>query len=177
MSINLLPQQHREEKKFVAFVNEIFFGVFAILMFMIIAEILFYAYNTKLESKVAAATQKISAIVTDISSYSELSGKLDKVQAKTTKMYNLKNNPVPQSQVLALISQSVTDSIQLTSISSDLENNLVTVTGIAKSADSLNLMQSALRKDEMVKEVSFVLDSSSAADQYIFTTKIKLGDK
>lgn len=177
MSINLLPQQHREEKKFVAFVNEIFFGVFAILMFMIIAEILFYAYNTKLGGKVATATQKISAIATDISSYSELSGKLDKVQAKTTTMYNLKNNPVPQSQVLALISQSVADSIQLTSISSDLENSLVTVTGVAKSADSLSLMQSKLQTDTMVKEVSLVLDSSSTTERYIFTTKIKLGDK
>lgn len=175
MSINLLPQQHTEEKKFVAFVNEIFFGVFAILMFMIIAEILFYAYNTKLESKVTASTQKISALVTDISSYSGISEKLDKVQAKTAEMYNLKNDPVPQSQVLALVSQSVSDSIQITSVSSNLEDMLITVKGIAKSADSLSLMQSKIQTDAMVREVSLDLDSSSTTEQYIFTTNIRLG--
>lgn len=177
MAINLLPHQHQEERKFVGFVNEIFFGVFGILIFMIIAEILFYAYNGKLEDKVALTTQKISAIVTDISGYSEISAKLDKVQARTASMNNLKNNPAPQSQVMALISQSVSDSIQLTSVISDLDAKTVTVKGFSSSSDSLSLMQSSLQTDEMVKEVSLVLDPSSTAEKYVFTTKITLSDK
>jgi len=177
MSINLLPHQHQEERKFVGFVNEIFLGVFAIMIFMIISEIIFYVYNGSLENKVAANTQKISAAVTDIRGYGEIATKLEKVQAKTMSMNTLKNNPVPQSQVLAMISQSVSSSIQLTSIISELNTREVTIQGSSASADSLSLMQSNLQTDEMVKEVSLVLDPSSTADKYVFTTKITLNDK
>ena len=147
------------------------------MIFMIIAEILFYAYNGKLEDKVSAATQKISAMVTDITGYSEISTKLEVIQTKTSSMNALKNNPVPQSQVLAMISQSVSSSIQLTSVVSDLDAKTVTIKGISTSADSLSLMQSSFQTDEMVREVSFVLDPASTADKYIFTTKITLNDK
>jgi len=177
MTINLLPHQHQEERKFVGFVNEIFFGVFAILIFMVIAEILFYTYNRSLEGKVAASTQKISTIVTNIAGYSKISAKLDKVQSKTAKMNTLKNNPAPQSQVMAMISQSVTDKIQLTSVISDMKAKTVIVKGYSISSDSLSLMQSTLQTDEMVKEVSLVLDPSSTTEKYVFTTKITLSDK
>ena len=172
-----IRDRHQEDRKFIGFVNEIFFGAFAILIFMIIAEVLFFAYNGRLESMVTTAEQKTSTLITEISNYSDISMKLDKVQAKTSSMAILKNNPAPQSQVMALISHSVSESIQLTSVVSDLKSKTVTIKGISNSSDSLSLMQSTLQTDEMVSNVSLVLDPSSTADKYIFTTKVTLSEK
>lgn len=175
--INLLPQKHKEERRFILFVNEIFFGVFAIFIFIIIAEILFYTYNTALNKKINDAANEISSLTTEIGKFSLTQKDLTRVQEKSTKMVELKNNPAPQSQILSIINHSVSDSIEIKSINSDTVNRLVTITGIAKSADSLSLMQSALQTDEMVKEVSLTMDGASTSDRYIFTTVVTLAAK
>ncbi|MEI7792303.1 MAG: PilN domain-containing protein [Candidatus Berkelbacteria bacterium] len=175
--INLLPQKHKEERRFVLFVNEIFVGVFAIFIFIIIAEILFYTYNTTLTKKVNDASNEITKLTTEISKFSQIQKDLTRVQTKSSEMVSLKNNPAPQSQILAVINHAVSDSIQIQSISSDTINDQLTISGVAKSTDSLSLMQSALQTDEMVKEVSLKIDESSTSERYIFTTIVTLSNK
>jgi len=177
MTINLLPQQHKQEKQFISFINEVFFGIFAIFIFIVIVEILFYAYNSKLETKLSDANNKISALNSEITKSNDLSTKLSKLQIRSVAMDKLKNSPAPQSQILALINHAAADSIQINSVTSDTENDLVVITGIAKSTDVLNTMQSVLETDAMVQAVSLSVASADSAGLYAFATKITLEKK
>lgn len=175
MSINLLPPQVKREKKLRSAFKEVYFGLAAIFILLVVLVAAFYAYDLIVRQESRSFENKVSDLNSKMPQYKETESKITEINAKLSKIDTIAAERILWSDILDKISGATPKNTQIKSLSLNGDNKTIQLTGTALSRKEVALMKEKLESMEDFKNVTFSSSSyNPATNDYGFSLLFEL---
>lgn len=175
MSINLIPQQLKEDKDNRAIAGQVVFASSALLIMALILAGAFYAYNLYLTQYSEKLSEQLSSSNLNGQLYKDLEKKITGVNAKLSLIDNVLQTKFNWSEILTEIAASTPKNVQVRSLSLGQEEGKASITGTAAERRDIALLKEKLDSLPALQNVTFTTSSyNAAANNYNFSIKFEV---
>ena len=175
MSINLLPPQIKNEKRFRSIFREATFGLLAILALVLLFTGAFLVYFAFLKTSMAKTEKEITVVNQELVEYKDVEQKILEINSRLTKIDEANEDRVLWSHVLELIGQSTPKNVKIKTLALNQSSNAFSLTGTAIDRREIALMKEKLEAANDFKNVTFSSSSfNQGANDYGFSLNFEL---
>lgn len=175
MSINLLPPQFKNEKRYRSVFREAIFGLSAILFLVVFFSVAFFAYYTYLKSDLKRTEKEIESVNRELAEYKEVEQKIVEINSRLSKINDANQDRVLWSQILELIGQSTPKNVKIKTLALNQSGSTYSLTGTATERREIALMKEKLEGANDFKNVTFSSSSyNQSSNDYGFTLNFDL---
>lgn len=174
MAINLVPPKIKNQKKLEIIFNQIYFGLFIMLIMVALLGFALYTYDTYLVSDLKHSEDNISNIDAKIKSLKDTENLIKDVNSRLGKVNSAKEARTIWSNILTSISNSTPKNVQVRNLSLNDVSSSVNLQGTAETRTDIALYKEKLESVDF-KNVTFSTSTyNELQNNYNFSLSFEL---
>lgn len=176
MTINLLPEKLKSQRKASLVVSEIHFDLSLIFIALITASLGLALVNLSQTKKLESLDNKIIAEEKTFESHRELEKDIIGINSRLKKIAEIDNNKIDWSNFISSIANSTPPEVTIDSLSLTSLKNTVSLTGKAATRKDIAVLKEKLEASEYFNNVIFNTSSYNSSDKsysFSLTTEVE----